>query len=67
MSLHNGIDTVAIASLGIFSETYGVGEEGNTANLVASVGYLEDAPTAAPITTTELGSLMRFGTGLGAT
>ena len=43
MALHNGIDTVAIASFGVYSETYGAGEEGNIANLFASFGYLEDA------------------------
>ncbi len=44
MSLHNGLDTVAIASFGNYSKTYGAGEEGNTANLVVSFGFLEDAP-----------------------
>ena len=44
MSLHNGIDTIAIASFGSYSETYGAGEEGNIANLVVSLGYFEDAP-----------------------
>lgn len=44
MSLYNGIDTIAIASLGNYSETYGVGEEGNLANLVVSFGLFEDAP-----------------------
>lgn len=44
MALHNGIDTVAIATFGVYTETYGVGEEGNIANLHASFGYLEDAP-----------------------
>ena len=44
MSLHAGLDTVAIASHGVYSKTFGVGEEGNTANLVVSLGYFEDAP-----------------------
>ncbi len=44
LSLHAGLDTMAIASFGNFSTTYGVGEEGNTANLVVSFGFLEDAP-----------------------
>ena len=47
MALHSGIDTVAIASLGFYSETYGVGEEANVANLYVSFGYLEDAPEEA--------------------
>jgi len=44
MSLHNGIDTVSYISLGYYSETYGVGEEANIANLYSSLGLLEDAP-----------------------
>ena len=44
MSLNNGLDTVAITSLGRFSKTYGVGEEANLANLYVSLGLLEDAP-----------------------
>ena len=45
MSLYNGIDPTAVASLGVYSETFGVGEEGNIANLAASFGLFEDAPT----------------------
>ena len=44
MSLYNGIDPTAIASLGVYTETYGAGEGGNIANLVASLGLFEDAP-----------------------
>ena len=44
MSLHSGLDLVSIASHGNYTETYGVGEEGNIANLGASFGLLEDAP-----------------------
>jgi len=44
MTLHTGLDTVGIASLGFYSETYGAGEEGNIANLYVSFGLLEDAP-----------------------
>ena len=47
MSLYNGIDPTAIASLGVYTETYGVGEERNVANLYVSFGYLEDAPGGA--------------------
>ena len=44
MSLYNGIDPTAIASHGVYTETYGVGEEGNLANLYGSFGLLENAP-----------------------
>lgn len=47
ISLHSGLDTVGIISIGRFSKTYGVGEEANLANLYVSLGLLEDAPTAA--------------------
>jgi len=48
MSLQSGLDLVAIASLGVYSETYGQSEPGNIANLAASFGYLEDAPDPSP-------------------
>ena len=38
------VDPVAIASCGVYSETYGVGEEANIANLFGSIGLIEDAP-----------------------
>lgn len=44
MALHNGIDTVAVASFGVYTETYGAANKGAIANLYASLGYLEDAP-----------------------
>jgi len=44
MSLHNGIDTVAIATVGIYTKTYGSSSPGRIANLFASFGLLEDAP-----------------------
>lgn len=44
MSLHNGIDTVAVATLGVYSETYGSTAQANINNLYASFGLLEDAP-----------------------
>lgn len=47
MSLHGGLDTVGIISGGSFTKTYGVGEEGNLANIYASRGLLEDAPNTA--------------------
>ena len=48
MSLQSGLDLVAIASLGVYSETYGQADSGNIANLFASFGYIEDAGGAAP-------------------
>jgi hypothetical protein len=49
VSLHNGIDTIAIATVGIYSSTYGSAAPGNIANLFASLGLFEDAPDAEPI------------------
>jgi len=49
MSLYDGICPTAIASLGVYTETFGVGEEGNIANLVASFGLLEDAPESGGV------------------
>lgn len=47
MSLHSGIDTVAIISGGCFTKTYGSSAPANIANLYASRGLLEDAPNVA--------------------
>ena len=47
MSLHNGIDTVGIATAGSYSKTYGSAAPGNIANLFATLGLLEDAPKIA--------------------
>jgi hypothetical protein len=44
MSLYNGIDYVAIVSLGVYTETYGAAHPASIANLYASLGYLEDVP-----------------------
>ena len=44
MSLWNGLDTVAIISHGVYTETYGSTAPANIANLYASLGFLEDAP-----------------------
>jgi hypothetical protein len=44
MALHNGIDTVAYASLGVFTKTYGSGQKKNICNLFASLGLFEDLP-----------------------
>ena len=38
------IDTVAIVSYGVYSETFGQAELKNRCNLYASLGFLEDAP-----------------------
>ena len=44
MSLRNGLDTVAIVTAGVYSETYGSADKSNIASLYASLGLLEDAP-----------------------
>jgi hypothetical protein len=44
MALQNGIDTVSIATFGVYTETYGSGAPANIANLYASRGFLENAP-----------------------
>jgi hypothetical protein len=44
MSLYDSIDPVAVASHGVYTETYGSTAPANIANLYASRGYLEDAP-----------------------
>ena len=53
MSLHNGLDTVAIISHGIYTKTYASAGLKNICNLFTSFGFLEDAPTGA------LGRLLR--------
>lgn len=52
MSLSNGLDLTAIATLGVYSDTYNsaTGAE-NIANLYVSYGYLEDAPGGTGATT----------------
>lgn len=47
MSLHNGIDTVAIVSYGVYTETYGSATQKNICNLYSSLGLFEDAPEEA--------------------
>jgi len=42
MALHSGIDTIAIVSFGVYTETYDSEKPGNRANLFASRGFLED-------------------------
>lgn len=44
MGLHLSLDTVAIISRGVYTETYGSSNKSRIANLYASLGYLEDAP-----------------------
>ena len=48
MSLYNGIDPTAIASFGVYTETYGSTDGGNIASLFASFGLLENAPGVVP-------------------
>ena len=47
MSLYNGIDPIAFASMGVYTETYGSTSQANINNLFASFGLLEDAPNVA--------------------
>lgn len=47
MSLHNGLDIVAISTFGVFSKTYGSASLKLRCNLFASLGFLEDAPNIA--------------------
>ena len=47
MSLHNGIDTVGVVSVGQYTEAYGSGSPANIANLYVSLGMLEDAPNVS--------------------
>jgi len=61
MSLHNGIDTVAIATLGVYTSTYGAAAPGNIANLFASFGFYEDAPLGV---LTLIRGLIRMGMAL---
>jgi len=48
MALHGGLDTVAITTLGVYSETYTSADIANLPSLFTTYGYLEDAPT--PVT-----------------
>lgn len=47
MSLHAGIDTVAVITGGVFTKTYGASAPANIANLYTSRGFLEYAPNTA--------------------
>jgi len=58
------VDPIAYASFGFYSESYGVGEEGNTANLFSSAGLIEDAPDLFPLFI--IGSWMVYLIGIGA-
>jgi len=49
MSLHNGIDTVAWVSIGLFTKTYGVADQENINSLFVSLGMLESAPEPSAI------------------
>ena len=47
MSLHEGIDTVSWVSLGLYSKTYGDGEQANLNSLFVSLGLLETATSVS--------------------
>jgi len=59
MSLHNGIDLVAVATFGVYTETYGAANKGPIANLFASFGLLEDAPEFGGILSRLYGMIKR--------
>ena len=63
MALHNGLDTVAIISFGVFTKTYGSSDPSNIANLFASRGFLEDSPS--PSVGGDIGGIFSLGLGLG--
>ncbi len=48
MALHNGIDTCAFVSGGVYTENYGAADPENIANLFVSYGLVEDAPIPSP-------------------
>lgn len=58
MALWSGIDTVAIVSLGVYSETYSSSDASNVAYLFASRGLLEEGASA--ITTASIGSWLLY-------
>ena len=62
MSLHNGLDVVAIATIGVYTETYGSAAPANRANLFVSLGLFEDAPDS--IISVILRGLVRLGMSL---
>ena len=43
MALQEGLDTVGIISMGMYTETYEAIHPANRANVYASLGYIEDA------------------------
>ena len=51
MALHSSIDTVAVVSLGTYTETYNSADTANLPSLFCSYGLLEDAPTGVPAAT----------------
>jgi hypothetical protein len=42
MTIHAGLDLVAIATFGVYTETYGSGGMENICNLYATFGFLEN-------------------------
>ena len=63
MSLHNGLDTVAIISGGVYTKNYSSSAEQPAMNaLYASRGYFESVPEPLTVSSTE--GLMRFGLNL---
>ena len=69
MALRSGIDTVAIATYGVYTETYVSSTGGgNIASLYASKGFLESAPNIAiKIVTLIMQMLNQYDGGTNAT
>ena len=63
MSLHNGIDTMAVATHGVYTSNYGAAEQQNICNLYASWGLFEDFPVLV-VTARALRGLLRLGLSL---
>ena len=65
MSLHEGIDTVARATMGSFTSTYGNAVGYNRANLYSTWGLIEDAINRATLAVSAVArGLLRLGLSL---
>jgi len=61
MALYSGIDPVAVATCGVFTETYGSTSPANIANLFVSYGLLEDAPEPTEPEPTLINHILEIG------
>ena len=58
MALHSGIDTVAVASRGVYTKTYGSTDQSTINILYASFGFAEEAPEPAAISCSDVYDLV---------